>query len=89
MDCARALVQSGIVVLVAYQPDFDDPKWGDDFKNVVVLLGEAGVAIRYVEGTVQRAGAKQVHLSGCVNAANDGRTCDDSCPCYCHKKVGL
>lgn len=58
MDCARALVQSGIVTLVAYKPDFNDPKWGEDFKNVVVLLSEAGVLIRYVEGTVERAAAK-------------------------------
>src|SRR5262245_49631273 len=28
MDCARAIVQSGLSVLVAYRPDLDDPQWG-------------------------------------------------------------
>lgn len=51
MDCARALAQSGIAVLVCGQrPDLDDPKWGADFKLVPVLLKEAGVIVRYAEG---------------------------------------
>ena len=34
MDCARALVQAGIVELIAVEPDLADPKWGEDFKRV-------------------------------------------------------
>lgn len=49
MDCARALVQSGITTVVAYKPNLDDPKWGNDFKNVVTLLEEVGVVVRYME----------------------------------------
>jgi dCMP deaminase len=48
MDCARALVQSGIVELVAVQPDLNDPRWGEDFKRVGTLMSEAGVAVRFV-----------------------------------------
>lgn len=51
MDCARALVQSGIIELIAIEPDKANPRWGEDFKRVGVLLGEAGVAVRYVEGS--------------------------------------
>jgi dCMP deaminase len=50
MDCARALVQVGIVELVALKPDLNDPKWGEDFKRVGTLLSEAGMALRFVEG---------------------------------------
>jgi dCMP deaminase len=46
MDCARALVQAGIVELIATEPDLNNPKWGEDFKRVGTLLSEAGVALR-------------------------------------------
>lgn len=49
MDCARGLVQVGIVELVALKPDLNDPKWGEDFKRVGILLEEAGVRLRFVE----------------------------------------
>jgi len=32
MDCARGIVQSGIVKVVSSYPDFDHPTWGGDFK---------------------------------------------------------
>lgn len=48
MDCARALVQAGIVELIATKPDLSDPKWGEDFKRVGTLFGEAGVSVRFV-----------------------------------------
>jgi dCMP deaminase len=47
MDCARAIVQSGIHLLVAHKPDLSDPKWGDDFKRALQLFDEAGVTIRW------------------------------------------
>lgn len=48
MDCARALIQSGIVELIAVQPDLNDPRWGEDFKRVGSLMSEAGVSVRFV-----------------------------------------
>lgn len=47
MDCARALIQSGIAELVAIKPDLSDPKWGEDFKRVETLLSEGGVKLRF------------------------------------------
>jgi dCMP deaminase len=47
MDCARAIVQTGIVELVCVQPDPDEPRWGADFAEVPQLLREAGVAMRW------------------------------------------
>lgn len=50
MDCARALVQVGVVELVAISPNLDDPKWGPDFRRVGDLLTEAGVGLRFFDG---------------------------------------
>jgi len=49
MDCARAIIQSGIAELVCIQPDLKDPQWGQDFSDVPVLLKEGGVKIRWYE----------------------------------------
>lgn len=48
MDCARAIVQSGIIELIANEPDLNDPKWGKEFDDALQMFAEAGVAIRYV-----------------------------------------
>ncbi len=49
MDCARAVVQSGIVELICVRPDLSDPQWGSDFADVPRLLEEASVTIRWWE----------------------------------------
>lgn len=50
MDCARAIVQSGIITVVAYEPDFDNPKWGEDYRNTVTMFSEVGTYVRYFKG---------------------------------------
>lgn len=47
MDCARAIIQSGIKTVVAYEPNLDDPKWAEDYRNSLLMLNEAGVYLRY------------------------------------------
>lgn len=47
MDCARAIVQSGIIELVAIEPDLADPRWGNDFENALAMLHEARVTVRF------------------------------------------
>jgi dCMP deaminase len=49
MDCARAIVQAGIVEMVATKPNLEDRKWGEDFKRVGTLMQEAGVSVRFHE----------------------------------------
>lgn len=49
MDCARALVQSGIAEVIGVKPDTSDARWGADFVRAETLFAEAGVALRYVE----------------------------------------
>jgi len=49
IDCARAIVDSGIVCLDAPSPAFDDPVWGASFARSEIILKEGGVEIRIVE----------------------------------------
>jgi len=48
MDCARAIVQSGLSELIAFSPELGHPKWGKDFQASMALLREAGVHVRLV-----------------------------------------
>lgn len=47
MDCARAIVQTGISELICVEPDLADPQWAGDFAEVPLLLQESGVAVRF------------------------------------------
>ena len=49
IDCARAIVDSGIACLDAPSPAFEDPVWGASFERSQVILREGGVAIRTVD----------------------------------------
>ncbi len=49
VDCARAIIQSGIIELVCKEPNFEDERWGGDFKISVELLNECKVKLSYVE----------------------------------------
>jgi dCMP deaminase len=44
-DCARAVVQSGIVRIVGLAPDVKDSKWGADFDFSKRLFEEVGVIV--------------------------------------------
>lgn len=48
MDCARALVQSGISEVVAVERDLEHARYGADFERVGTLFAEAGVSLRFV-----------------------------------------
>ena len=48
-DCARAIVQSGIKYLICTAPDFDHPRWGEDFRISQEILDEGGVFVEAVE----------------------------------------
>ena len=53
IDCARAIVDAGIVCLDTPSPAFDDPVWGASFERSQIILQEGGVAIRIVEPGVR------------------------------------
>jgi len=45
VDCARALIQSGITRMVGLRPDHTDPKWGADFKFSIEMFSEVAVEV--------------------------------------------
>lgn len=47
-DCARAMILAGISRVVCREPDWLDPRWGDDFAIVQEMLSEAEVAVRFI-----------------------------------------
>lgn len=49
VDCARAIVQAGIVELIAIEPDMGDPQWGEGFGVSIEMLTEAGIKVRYLD----------------------------------------
>jgi dCMP deaminase len=51
IDCARAIVQAGLVELVGLEPDWDDTLWGEGFQVARQMFDEAGVAVRFLTGT--------------------------------------
>lgn len=49
VDCARAIVQTGIRGLVAAVPNWNDEKWGLHFKVAKALFDEVGIGLRLVD----------------------------------------
>jgi dCMP deaminase len=51
-DCARAIIQSGIKVIVTYnKPDFNHSTWGESWRVANELLLECGIEIDYINNT--------------------------------------
>lgn len=48
-DCARALVQSGIVEVIAPEPDWAEAVWSASFAVSRAMFAECGVMVRFVE----------------------------------------
>jgi len=48
VDCAKAIIQSGIAEVVAYPPDLTDARWGEEFAVVSDMLREAEVTVRFI-----------------------------------------
>ncbi|MCY1163824.1 ComE operon protein 2 [compost metagenome] len=47
MDCARAIVQSGIKELIVVKPDLLDQRWGADFTSAIEMFVATGILVRY------------------------------------------
>lgn len=48
-DCMRAIIQSGITMMVCEKPDLEHPRWGADFKLGLEMAAEASLVIEYME----------------------------------------
>jgi dCMP deaminase len=48
VDCARAIIQSGIKRVVCTKPDFNNEKWGESWRIADELFNECGIKVKYV-----------------------------------------
>jgi dCMP deaminase len=49
-DCARAIVQAGIVEVICIEPDWEDATWGANMRVSLEMLRECGVSVRFLSG---------------------------------------
>lgn len=61
VDCARAIVQSGISRVVARAPDLNDLNWGEQFKVSLCILREGGLELTFFEGVLDDGQGKVSH----------------------------
>jgi dCMP deaminase len=47
-DCARAIIQSGIIEIVCIEPDWNDHIWAADFAVVKEMMDESTVKVRFI-----------------------------------------
>lgn len=47
-SCAKALIQAGIAKIFTPEPDFDNERWGEDFKFSLELFDEVGLEVVYI-----------------------------------------
>lgn len=47
-DCARGIIQAGILEIIAPEPDWDYPGWVDSFDAAKIMMREAGLRVRFV-----------------------------------------
>jgi dCMP deaminase len=48
VECAKAIIQSGISEVVGYAPDLSERKWGPEFSLSAEMFKEAGVTVRLI-----------------------------------------
>ncbi len=45
IECTKAIIQSGIKELITRNPNFNDPRWGEEFRFAQSMLAESNVEI--------------------------------------------
>jgi dCMP deaminase len=51
MGCAGSLIQVGCTEIVTPTPDFEHPRWGEEFRRSNAMFTELGIALQYVDHT--------------------------------------
>jgi len=60
VDCARGIIQSGIIEVITVEPNWNDPTFGEGFKVAREMFDEAGVSVRYIDGEHKEAVADEL-----------------------------
>jgi|688.fasta_scaffold168722_1 dCMP deaminase len=48
VDCCKALIQSGISMVITETPNLNSPTWGESFKTSIELFKEAKIELIYI-----------------------------------------
>ena len=48
INCARAIIQAGIVEITAPVPNLESDQWGEGFKRALRLFQELGIKMNYI-----------------------------------------
>lgn len=48
-ECSKALIQAGVSKIYSLKPDFDNPRWGEDFKLSLEMFNEVGLEVEYLD----------------------------------------
>jgi deoxycytidylate deaminase len=48
MNCTKSIIQAGITKVYTVQPNFNDVRWGEEFKISIEMFEEVGVEIIYI-----------------------------------------
>ena len=49
VDCAKAIVQSGLSKIVCFEPDLTDNNWGKGFEKALIILSEGNVVTKTID----------------------------------------
>lgn len=55
-DCARGIIQAGVLQVIAPEPDWNLPGWKDSFAAARIMLAEARVATMFVSSPSRTPG---------------------------------
>lgn len=50
-ECAKSLIQVGVSTIITKKPDYDDPRWGQQFKLSTELFEEVGIQVILIDDT--------------------------------------
>jgi dCMP deaminase len=48
IECSRGIIESGIRRVVGFKPDLSHPKYGEEFREGLLMLDEAGVLTSFI-----------------------------------------
>lgn len=48
-DCAKALIQVGVSMIITQKPNYNDPNWGDQFRISQEIFEEVGIQVILID----------------------------------------
>ena len=62
VDCARAILQCGLIELIAIEPDWQDKRWGEHFQIAQEMFKECGLRVRFLDSEILTCATEETIL---------------------------